>query len=77
MFDPSHPFYRPIWRRMAIVAATAGWALVEYRNDAPIWALLFAAISGWCAWFFFVVYSETKPNDDGQDKRPTPENEGE
>ena len=67
MFDPSHPFYRPLWRRVAIVAVTAGWALVEYSNDAPIWASLFAVISAWCAWFFFVVYKDKNTEDDGRD----------
>ena len=75
MFDASHPFYRPLWRRVAIVAVTAGWALIEYRKDAPIWALLFAAISAWCAWFFFVVYEEEEPGDDGQDRQSPPNDE--
>ena len=76
MFDARHPFYRPLWRRVAIVAVTAGWALIEYRNGAPIWAMLFAAISAWCAWFFFVVYEELEPGDDGQDRRSPPNDEG-
>jgi len=76
MFDSSHPFYRPLWRRVAIVAFTAGWALIEYRNQAPVWALLFAVVSAWCAWFFFVVYEDKNPKD-GQDQRSGPENEEE
>ena len=76
MFDASHPFYRPLWRRVAIVAFTASWALVEYRNGAPIWALLFAVISAWCAWFFFVVYEDTKPGGDGKEHQSTPSDEG-
>ena len=76
MFDASHPFYRPLWRRVAIVAITAGWAVIEYRNDAPIWALLFAAISAWCAWFFFVVYKDAGPGADGQDQTTPIEDEG-
>ena len=77
MFDASHPFYRPLWRRVAIVAFTAVWALVEYRNDAPIWAALFAAISAWCAWFFFVVYKDSAEGVDRPDQQPQSENEGE
>ena len=76
MFDASHPFYRPLWRRVAIVAFTAVWALVEYRNDAPIWAALFAAISAWCAWFFFVVYEDATPKGDRRNHQPPAENEG-
>lgn len=75
MFDARHPFYRPLWRRVAIVAITAGWALIEYRNDAPIWAVLFAVISAWCAWFFFVVYEDVKL-DDGQEQKLPPKDEG-
>ena len=58
MFDPNHPFYRPLWRRVVIVLVTAVWAVVEYLNDAPVWSLLFAAISGWCAWFLLMVYKD-------------------
>ena len=76
LFDASHPFYRPLWRRVAIVAITGGWAVIEYRNDAPIWAALFMAISLWCAWFFFVVYKDVSSGADERDKQTQLEDEG-
>jgi hypothetical protein len=50
ILDPSHPFYRPAWRRWLIVAAAFGWAFLEYGQGNAIWAYLFAAIGGWLAW---------------------------
>ena len=29
IIDESHPFYRPLWRRVALVAVLAGWTAFE------------------------------------------------
>ena len=54
MLDVSHPFFRPKWRRALIVAICFVWASVEQLEGAPVWALLFAAIGGYCTWNFFL-----------------------
>lgn len=50
LLDPSHPFFRPAWRRYAVVAVCFVWAFVEYGNDNALWAYLFAAIGGYLGW---------------------------
>ena len=48
--DPNHPFFRPIWRRYAVVAAPFAWAFVEMGLGNDLWAYLFAGIGGYLAW---------------------------
>lgn len=54
LLDASHPFYAPVWRRVAIVAVCFIWALVELSNDAVFWAILSAALGAYCLWEFFL-----------------------
>jgi hypothetical protein len=54
LLDPSHPFYRPAWRRYLLVGATFGWALLELSFDNMIWACLFAGIGGYLGWHLIV-----------------------
>ena len=56
MFDLDHPFFRPLWLRILVVAASLGWAVVELRGGAFFWAALFAAVGVYAAWRFFVTF---------------------
>ena len=56
LFDPSHPFFRPAWRRYLTVAICFEWALVEFRYDNTLWAYLFAAIGGYLGWQLIVAW---------------------
>lgn len=56
MFDLRHPFFNPLWVRVATTAFAGGWALVEFAGGAPFWGVLFGAIAAWCGWEFFVKW---------------------
>lgn len=56
LFDPSHPFFRPAWRRYLLVVVSFGWAFVEYSYGNTLWAYLFAAIGGYLAWHLIVFW---------------------
>lgn len=60
LLDPSHPFFRPAWRRYSLVAACFLWAGLEWNFDNTIWAYLFAAIGGFLAWHLILTW---KPDD--------------
>ncbi len=47
MFSLQDAFYRPLWIRVAIVAVCTIWALFEYLNGSPGWAMLFGAVGAW------------------------------
>ena len=58
MFDFSHPFFRPLWRRVLIAAFCFGWAGFEILvAGSPVWALVFGGLGALGAYNFFV----TKP----------------
>jgi hypothetical protein len=56
LLDTSHPFLRPLWRRVAIVVFSLCWALFELSMGEPVWAIAFAAIGLFCAWTLLVAY---------------------
>lgn len=56
MLDLEHPFFLPVWRRVAVVALCLGWAVVELVGGAVFWAILFGAAGLYAAHGFFVVW---------------------
>jgi hypothetical protein len=58
LIDPSHPFFRPAWRRYLLVAAPFAWAGVEQSQGNTIWAFIFAAIGGYLAWHLVLTWRE-------------------
>ncbi|HEV8033495.1 hypothetical protein [Yoonia sp.] len=51
-FDLGVPFFLPLWRRVVTVVLPLLWAMVEFANGAPLWALLFVALGGIAIWKF-------------------------
>lgn len=63
LFDVQTPFFRPLWRRVAVTAVCLAWAAMEVANGAVLWAVLFGAAGLYLAWQFFVVF-EPPPDGD-------------
>lgn len=61
MKDHEHPFFRPLWRRVAIVAACVVWAALEFANGSHLWGVIMLGFAGYGAWQFFYLY---KPSDE-------------
>lgn len=61
IIDFSHPFYIPRWRRIAIVAVTASWAVLELFTGNPVWAAGSGALSAFLVWGFFLVPLPVRP----------------
>lgn len=55
------PFFNPLWRRIATVAACAGWGGFEFWNGNTGWAALFWGIGVYCGWVFFVTWRDLPP----------------
>lgn len=48
LFDTNHRFFKPLWIRLAVVAAAVGWGVFEFYAGQVIWGVIvfvFAAIS--------------------------------
>jgi hypothetical protein len=59
-----HPFYRPKWRRVAIVALTAVWAAFEvFHVKDGFWTILAVAVFAYSLWAFILNWKETPPPD--------------
>ena len=68
MFDLSHPFFDPMWRRVALTAALLLWAMFEFYNSSIIWGMLFGALGCWCAWSFFFAYRKAEERENGAER---------
>ena len=51
LLDASHPFFNPLWRRIAVVVFALG---------ETVWALFFGAIGLYCAWALLLAYEPAK-----------------
>ncbi|WP_146588789.1 hypothetical protein [Puniceibacterium confluentis] len=67
LFDLHHPFFLPLWRRVATFAVAGGWAIVEVLGGSPGWAALFAALALYCGYQFFVAFNPEDHKDQSDD----------
>jgi hypothetical protein len=51
--DTDHPFFRPLWVRILIVAVCAGWGILEFATASAFWGTLFLGLGAYAAWGFF------------------------
>jgi hypothetical protein len=63
-FDLRDPFFKPLWRRLVVVAICLAWAAFEALTGSVNWAILFAAAGLWCAYQFFVVWDRKDEDTD-------------
>lgn len=62
--DPRHPFYRPLWRRVTVVAVCIGWGLFEFGSGAPFWGVLFTAAGIYAAWALLIAFAPGDAKDE-------------
>lgn len=55
LLEPDHPFFRPLWVRILVVAVAIGWGLFEYVLGNPFWSLVFWGLGLYAAWGFFIA----------------------
>jgi hypothetical protein len=65
MRDRDHPFLRPLWRRVALVAVCFVWAGLEFLGGSPMWGMIALAMGGYGAWQYLYLYGSEKPDDPG------------
>ncbi len=62
--DQDHPFFRPLWRRIALVAFCAAWAIWEVQRGEAFWMTIAVGMTAYAAWTFLITY----PKPDEQKK---------
>jgi len=50
-----HPFFDPMWRRVATTAVLLCWAAFEFSTNEPFWGMLFGGIGAYAAHQFFLA----------------------
>ena len=61
MNDQNHPFLRPLWRRVALVAFCAAWSVFEFVTGSAFWGTLAGGMAALGAYQFLIAY---KPGND-------------
>lgn len=46
-WDVRSPVLRPLWLRVVIVTASAGWALLEFLSGNMFWAIIFGTAAAY------------------------------
>ncbi len=62
MKDADHPFFRPLWRRVALVAVCLSWAALEFYGGSQNWALIALVFAGYGAWQYLYAYKAPEPD---------------
>lgn len=60
--EQDSPFYRPLWRRIAITAVVALWLAFEIYNGSGFWMVIAAAMLCYALWIFFLSWPKTPDN---------------
>lgn len=60
MIDQKHPFFQPLWRRIAIVALVVGWLGFEviYTRDS-LWISVATVMLIYGIWSFFISWPKS------------------
>lgn len=58
--DAGHPFFKPLWRRIATVAFVAAWFGFEAYQQDSVWTIISAGMLGYAIWTFLLNW----PKDD-------------
>jgi hypothetical protein len=59
--DKDHPWFRPLWRRVLVVAICFAVALWDLSNGEFVWALIFGGLGGYAVYIFFIAWNRDAP----------------
>ena len=71
LLDTRNEFFRPLWIRLLVMLAAAGWAVFEFTNGQTFWGVAFGAFAAMSAYGFFFdpQRASAKPKPDETDNR--------
>ncbi len=62
IIDPKHPFYRPLWVRLLVVAVCAIWFLMELFIGSPFFMVVMGALTIYSAWVLVIRFPKDGEN---------------
>jgi hypothetical protein len=66
--DLRHPFFVPLWRRVAFVVLLASWTLIESLIGHAFWAVVIGCLSIYSAYIFFFNFFFTENKNHQKDE---------
>ena len=54
-------FFRPLWRRVAVMVVCVVWLLLEIWGKDPTWIVITAGLSAYAMWTFFLKFPKDEP----------------
>lgn len=63
LFDFDHPFFKPLWIRVAVVAVAAGWGVFEFVSGAPFWGMIFVGAAALAFHGLFISFNPREPEE--------------
>lgn len=51
-------FFKPKWRRVAITAFCAAWAMLEWYWQNPFWAVIATGATAYCYWEYIYKFDQ-------------------
>jgi hypothetical protein len=51
-------FFRPLWRRILLVAVAAAWSAFEWWNGDSFWGTLTAGLTAYGIWAYLITFPD-------------------
>jgi len=55
-----HPWFAPLYRRIAVVAVCLVWLGLEVYGGEEIWGIFALAVTGYAVWSLLITYRPPK-----------------
>lgn len=69
--EQQHPFYKPVWVRIAIVAVISGWLLFEvFLVKSGMWMMIAGAALAYAVYMFFLAWPKQGSGSSADDGSP-------
>ena len=65
--DIDHPFFRPLWRRVAVIVFCLAWVGWELYNQSYTWALIVGGMAAYGVYVFFIAWNKDKAGPEPKD----------
>ena len=63
--EQKHPFYKPLWRRVAVVVTIALWLAFElYQQSDGLWIAIAGGMLVYAVYIFFITWPKDTAEDD-------------
>lgn len=59
--------FRPLWRRVAVVALVLLWIAIEVAHGTLFWAAGFGCIAAYLIWAFFIAFEDGPAGQEGRE----------